>query len=177
MSTDELRRMLDYPDEGFVVDLAAVRERAGRHQARRRRLGAIGVVSAACAVAVTAAVTVGPLTGSARHTVLVSPSNDRTAPVASPQPSTSSPATSSPATPTTHAATVTKASGTTRVPMGQGWSVWVRPNGAVCRSAPDDNGGGSRFQPFGCRSTPPTATSGDSASRAPAPRPAPCTAR
>ena len=71
MSTDELRRMLDYPDDRFVVDLAAVRERAHQHQVRRRRRGAIGVMGAACAVAL--AVTIGPLAGSEPRTVLVSP--------------------------------------------------------------------------------------------------------
>jgi hypothetical protein len=166
MSTDELRRMLDYPDDGFVVDLAAVRERAHQQQARRRRLGAIGVIGAACAVVV--AVTLGPLTGSAPRTVLVSPSDEGTTSATSPAPATSSPsvtaqsvsapptsapAASSPATPTTHAATVIKASGATRVPMGQDWFVWVAGNGEVCRSSPSDKPGGPRYQPFGCRST------------------------
>jgi hypothetical protein len=167
MSTDELRRMLNYPDDGFVVDTAAVRERAHRHQARRRRLSAVAVIGAACAVAVTATVTLGPLTGSGTSTVRVSPSDESatSAPspdITSPSPQVSSPATpttspatltTSPATPTMNAATVTKATGGTRVPMGQGWLVWVRPNGDVCRSAPPDKVGHARFQPFGCRST------------------------
>ncbi len=171
MSTDELRRMLDYPDDGFVVDLAAVRERAHQHQVRRRRRGAIGVMGAACAVAL--AVTIGPLAGSEPRTVLVSPGDEQATVATSPAPHTSSstvssptvssptvsspatstPPTSSPATPPTHTATETKATGATHVPMGQDWFVWVDANGEVCRSAPPDEAGGSRNQPFGCRST------------------------
>ena len=160
MSTDELRRMLDYPDDGFVVDLAAVRERAHQHQVRRRRRGAIGVMGAACAVAL--AVTIGPLAGSEPRTVLVSPGDEQATVATSPAPATSSPSVSSPtpstaptspATPPTHAATATKVTGATHVPMGQDWFVWVDANGEVCRSAPPDETGGSRNQPFGCRST------------------------
>jgi len=160
MSTDELRGMLDYPDDGFVVDLAAVRERAHQHQVRRRRRGAIGVMGAACAVAL--AVTIGPLAGSEPRTVLVSPGDEQATVATSPAPTTSSPSVSSPtpstaptspATPPTHAATATKVTGATHVPMGQDWFVWVDANGEVCRSAPPDEVGGSRNQPFGCRST------------------------
>jgi hypothetical protein len=37
--------------------------------------------------------------------------------------------------------------------MGQGWLVWVNANRELCRSSPPDQPGGSRPQPFGCRST------------------------
>lgn len=147
MSTDELRRMLDYPDDGLVVDLAAVRERAHRHQVRRRHLGAVGAVAAACAVAITTAATIGALAGSGQRTLQVAPSNESTRASASPEVTTpSTEATQSPAS-----ATVVKAN--TRVPMGHGWLVWVNAAGEVCRTSRPDHAGGSRFMPFGCRST------------------------
>lgn len=149
MSTDELRRLLDYPDDGMVVDLAAVRERAHRHQVRRRHLGAFGAIGAACAVAITTAATIGALAGSAPHTLSVTPSDESTRPTASPELATPSTV----PTERPHAATVVTATGTTRVPMGQGWLVWVTAKGELCRSSPPDSGGASRSMPFGCRST------------------------
>ena len=149
MSTDELRRLLDYPDDGMVVDLAAVRERARLHQVRRRHLGAIGAIGAACAVAITTAATISALAGSAPRTLSVTPSDESTRPTASTERATPSTV----PTERPHAATVVTATGTTRVPMGQGWLVWVTAKGQLCRSSPPDSGGASRSMPFGCRST------------------------
>jgi hypothetical protein len=149
MSTDELRRLLDYPDDSVFIDVAAVAVRARR--LRRRRRTAFGAASAlAVAIAVYAVAWSAPST----QVSVLTPADD-SLPSAGPSASASDGAvvTSTPAASQDPARVLIQASGGEHVSLGHGWEAWVRAGGDLCRSEPSDSGVGHRFQPFGCRST------------------------
>jgi hypothetical protein len=149
MSTDQLRRLLDYPDDSVFIDLAAVAVRARR--LRRRRRTAFGGASAlAFAIAVYTVVWSAPST---QVSVLTPADDSSSSAVPSASASASAVVTSTPAASQDPARVLLQASGGEHVSLGHGWQAWVRVGGELCRSEPSDSGVGHRFQPFGCRST------------------------
>jgi hypothetical protein len=145
MSTEELRRWLDYPDEDVQMpDLREISTRAVRQRTRRRMVTsggtlALGVVAVVAYVSIFAG-------GSRVFTGIPSSGGDQ-------QPGATSPApvptpTPSPI-PSAHIAgntTVQVARSGQHIDLGHGWSVWITAGGDVCRRSPSGNG-------FGCSST------------------------
>jgi hypothetical protein len=148
MSTDELRRLLDYPDdERHPLDLPAIVTRAERHRSRRRRgaaAGVVGVVVVAAAV-VAAASLLGTGSGNQVHVgVPAAPKASEPAQAVEPTPIT----TSEDVVPATYEARAGE-----RVDLGHGWQAWVDAR-SVCRSETTGTGSSAEtIEPFGCRST------------------------
>ena len=140
MSTEQLSRLLSYPDDAVrAPDVRAIVEVATR---RRRRRRAASLTSAA--LVPLAAVTVVALTGT--------PQTDRTVTPAGVGGTATGQQTVAPATEQSPTSDLRRAAPGERVDMGHGWTVWLRGT-AVCRSMTELGAPGDRFLPFGCRST------------------------
>jgi hypothetical protein len=150
VSTEQLSRLLQYPDDDVrAPDVHAIVDLARR---RRRRRQAVSLVGAA--LVPVAAATVVALTGSPASDRTVNPAADRATGTSAPDPSASPSEPSEPSTPPEPSAlpAIRRVAPGERVDMGHGWSVWLRGT-AVCRSAPTDGGAPQgRYEPFGCRS-------------------------
>jgi hypothetical protein len=143
MSTEELRRWLDYPDEDVPTpDLHRIAARAARRRTRRR------LVTSGCTLALGVAAAIGYSSivggGEGVATGVPASGGDQRPGVTSPAP-TPTP-TPTPSADVADQPTLRVARPGQHVDLGHGWSVWITAGGDVCRRSPSGND-------FGCRST------------------------
>jgi hypothetical protein len=141
MSTEELRRWLDYPDDDIPTpDLHRIAARAARQRTRRRIFTSGCTLTLGIAAAIGYASIVGG--GNRVSTGVTSSGGDQ-------RPGVTSPAPTPTPTPSTHVAdesTVRVARPAQHIDLGHGWSVWITTGGDVCRRSPSGD-------EFDCRST------------------------